>query len=312
MLCERPYKSYGTEFRCYQCVPCRIYVRRVWTHRMILESYSHKENCFGTFTYPDETRPVSLTKKHFQDFVKRFRNVVASDFRDARIRLFYSGEYGDQSGNAHYHAIIFGYPSCELGGTRYRAVRGSLRFECCDTCRRLHDAWQFGKIDNGTATVRSCQYVARYVNKKMTSRDDVRLNGREPEFVDMSRRPGIGVPYVRDVLGPVVARYISRESDIPVTLQHGGKHWPLGRTLRAELRKFLGINAKKDSYDGLQDVPGFKEFLAQKPSNQQVSEYLSAFDFAKREAAALAKVGDEQRILNLKAREGVFKKRSSI
>lgn len=145
----------------------------------------------------------------------------------------------------------------------------------------------------------------------MTSADDVRLNGRAPEFAEMSRRPGIGVPFVRESLGPALARYIRREGDIPVTLQHGGKHWPLGRTLRAEIRKFLGFE-KKDSYSDLQDVPGFAAFLEAKPSNKAVSEYLAAFDFAKREDALLRKVGDDQRILNLKAREGVFKKRSSI
>ena len=194
MLCERPYKSYGTEFRCYQCVPCRIYVRRVWTHRMILESYSHKENCFITLTYTDENRPCSLRKGDFQSFFKRFRDQVSRDFLGARLRVFYSGEYGDESSHAHFHAIVFGYPSCEFGRTRYRAVAGALRFECCEVCKRVHECWGYGKVDVGTATVKSCQYVARYVNKKMTSRDDVRLDGREPEFADMSRRPGIAVP----------------------------------------------------------------------------------------------------------------------
>lgn len=325
MLCERPYKSYGTEFRCGHCIPCRIYHRRVWTHRMVLESYSHAENCFVTLTYREEERPESLDKEECKLFFKRFRQQVATDFKRARVRVFYCGEYGDQSNHAHYHAIIFGYPSCERGDTRYRAVRGSLRFECCDTCKRVHDAWGHGKVHLGTVSQRSCQYVARYVNKKMTSADDLRLNGRAPEFAEMSRAPGIAIPYVREFLGPVVARYARSESDIPVTLAHGGREWPLGRTLRLELKKFLGIDTKNEtSLEALQKVPEISAFMAQldqasAPAQEKVEalkKFLIQYEIARREDVRLRKLVDDpankQRIANLKAREGIYKKRSSI
>lgn len=279
---------------------------------MMLEGMCHSENSFITLTFRDDNRPREVNVESFQNFFKRFRNDVAGRYAGGRVRVFYSGEYGDGSWHPHYHAIVFGYPPCERGGTKYRAVRGELRFECCDTCRMVHESWGFGKIDVGTATQKSFQYVARYVNKKMTSRDDVRLNGRHPEFAHQSRSPGIGIPFVREHLLPVLSRYIRFESDIPVTLEHGGKHWPLGRTLRNEIKKGLGFTAKSTSYDDLQDVPGIAEFLSKNPSNQEVVQYLANYQAWKRVNAALRKKEDVQRIRNLKAREGIYKKGSRL
>ena len=152
---------------------------------------------------------------------------------------------------------------------------------------------------------------------------DPALNGRHPEFAHQSRFPGIGVTYVREVLGPVVARYARSESDIPVTLRHGGKEWPLGRTLIRELKKYLykGEIPKRSSWDALQDVPEIAAFLESQAADlvsssqeklKALKEFLIQYELMRRSAAAAQFELDKQRIANLKSREGIFKKRGSI
>lgn len=220
---------------CGQCTPCRINRRRLWVHRMMLEMNMHGDNSFVTLTYSDENLPdgLSLEPKDPQDWLKRFRKAIAP----LRVRYYLVGEYGDETRRPHYHAALFGYPGCVYGSTRnYRLQRG-----CCPRCDLVSETWGKGGILLGQLTSESAQYVAGYVMKKMTSADDVRLDGRYPEFARMSRRPGIGsgaVPAIADAL-----RHFNldlTESDVPSALRHGPKILPLGRYLRRLIRKELG------------------------------------------------------------------------
>ena len=91
----------------------------------------------------------------------------------------------------------------------------------------------------------SARYVARYVIKKMTRFDDPRLGNRHPEFARMSLKPGIGAG-ILDNVATVITRYnlLTPEGDVPVTLRHGGLEWPLGRYLRKQLRRKLGLDER--------------------------------------------------------------------
>lgn len=108
------------------------------------------------------------------------------------------GEYGDQGGRPHYHAILFGYPPCIYGRTRYIGRGKARRFACCGDCELILNTWGKGFVEVGPCNSDTVQYVTGYVTKKMTSSKDKRLNGRPPEFVLMSRgrRPngGLGFP----------------------------------------------------------------------------------------------------------------------
>ncbi len=58
---------------------------------------------------------------------------------------------------------------------------------------RLNTVWGLGRVVVGTLTVESAQYVARYIMKKVNGPDQVNhYQGRTPEYVTMSRRPGLG------------------------------------------------------------------------------------------------------------------------
>lgn len=246
MICKNPFMRGSLPFGCGQCRPCRIKKRRLWVHRIMLESLQHGDNCFVTLTYDDKNLPSggTLVPKDFQDWLKRFRKRISPH----KIRYFGVGEYGERTQRPHYHAAIFGWPACSRGVVK----RGE---DCpCQSCRHIRETWQLGHILVGTLTKDSAGYIAGYVTKNLTEADNelnhsyrsnegILLGHRHPEFARMSKRPGIGAPAI-----PAIARaldsetgmvHIDREGDVPSVLQHGKKKHPLGRYLKEKLREEL-------------------------------------------------------------------------
>lgn len=236
MNCANPFVRQGQAFGCGQCLPCRINRKRIWTHRLMLEAREQKDNAFITLTYDDENLPPggTLDPAAARNFLKRLRKA----FQPQRFRYFLVGEYGEQTERPHYHAALFGVPSCRWGGSRYTKARSS----CCVECDRIRKAWPAGSIFVGDLTAESAAYVAGYVTKKLTSKDDERLHGRYPEFARMSNRPGIGAHFMDDVASSLLehSSVLDRCHDVPSQLCHGGRSWPLGRYLRRRLRERVG------------------------------------------------------------------------
>lgn len=220
VMCSKPYRQGVAEFGCGQCMPCRFNRRRLWTARLMLESYQHESSFFVTLTYSPEHYPSdgSVSVRHLQLFLKRLR----TDIAPAKIRYYAVGEYGDRSGRAHYHLVIFGLRDVGAIGR----------------------AWRFGMIHVGTVTPQSAGYVASYVCKKMTKEDDARLGGRRPEFARMSLRPGLGAGAVPVIAAAVNtkggAEYVVSNGDVPGVVRAEGEKWPLGRYLLAKLREAAG------------------------------------------------------------------------
>lgn len=96
-------------------------------------------------------------------------------------------------------------------------------------------------------------YIAGYVVKKMTHNQDIRLDGRNPEFARMSLRPGIGADAMHNVASEIL-RYGLEVHDVPTTLQYGGRHFPLGTYLRKKLREMVGQNEKIPSRSSVQQA----------------------------------------------------------
>lgn len=211
-------------------MPCRINKRRLWSHRIVLESLKHEESIFVTLTYSDDNLPSgnSLEPRALQLFLKRLRLRCSPH----KIRYFSVGEYGDQTQRPHYHLAIFG-----------------LGLWAADLIR---DIWSLGHTLTGTLTLESANYIAGYVTKKMTKEDDIRLNGRHPEFARMSLKPGIGGGAIGEIGSFLLTEQgqkliQSNGGDVPLFLQHGGRKLPLGRYLRNKLREFLQIENKGPS-----------------------------------------------------------------
>jgi len=233
----------------------------------MLESGLQSDNTFFTLTYSDsnliatnssgtanmtvEQRPT-LVKKDVQNWLKRFRKAIAP----LKIRLVYVGEYGDLTQRPHYHGAIFGYPNCLRGKTRYLVGPNRSQKSCCAHCDLIMDTWGRGHIMLGSLTAESAQYIAGYVTKKMTAKDDPRLLGRTPEFFQPSLNGAIGSAAMWDVASTLLQFNLDQtEADVPVSLRHGSRQLPLGRTLRKKLRTMIGReeNAPQAAIDQYQE-----------------------------------------------------------
>lgn len=238
MLCSKPHVMQGMAFGCGQCLPCRINKKRVWVHRLMLEAAQKKDNAFVTLTYSDENLPEGLTlvPKDVQDWLKRLRFQV----KPLRLRFFLVGEYGDRTSRPHYHVALFGYPPCGRGRTDHR------RANCCESCDRIRSSWGLGGIDVGTLTPESAAYIAGYVTKKLTNKDDPYvqqvLNGRHEEFARMSRHPGIGGEFADDIASVLLQHELVTPDLLPTSLRHGSRLLPLGSYLRNRIRERTGVS----------------------------------------------------------------------
>jgi len=168
---------------CGRCIGCRLERSRQWAMRCVHEASLHSTNCFITLTYRDDDLPRSgsLVMKHFQDFMKRLRFHVGSG-----VRYFHCGEYGDKLSRPHYHACLFNYDFPDK--LHYRTKFGVKLYYS----QSLEDLWGKGFCTIGDVTFESAAYVARYITKKITGEmSDAHYGDRSPEYVTMSRRPGI-------------------------------------------------------------------------------------------------------------------------
>jgi len=189
------YSDFPLKIPCGQCIGCRLERSRQWATRCVHEAELWPSNCFITLTYAPEFLPrginpdtgeidagaPSLNKRDVVLFLKRLRK----KFGDG-IRFFQCGEYGDKGGRPHHHMILFNFdfPDREF----FSANRGYPLF----TSKILSELWPFGLCSVADVTFESAAYVARYVTKKITgvlAHDH--YNGRLPEYITMSRRPGI-------------------------------------------------------------------------------------------------------------------------
>lgn len=296
MMCKNPYVgSEGLPFGCGQCMPCRFNKRRIWMHRIMLEAALYEDNSFVTLTYSDDNLPVggTLVPEHYQQWLKRLRLKVAP----SRFRFFLVGEYGDETQRPHYHAALFGFPTCVSGDTRISCIKRP-----CHWCQLVRDTWGHGNIMLGRLEDDSAGYMAGYVTKKMTHKDDTRLNGRFPEFGRMSLKPGIGYDALWDIANTLFMYELdSTLDDVPFVLMHGQKTLPLGRYLRQRLRTLIGKekNAPQAAMDKLS-----QELLPLRLAARASSENPSL------KAAVVASTAG--RVASMEARQKIYRKRKSL
>lgn len=181
---------------CGQCIGCRLRRSAQWAVRCVHESRMHDYSSYITLTYDDDHVPHdgSLTYRDFQLFMKRFRK----DFPD--VRYYMCGEYGEENGRPHFHAIIFGHFFRDRVFYKY-SPSGAPLFTSAELARY----WPFGFSSVGDCTFESAAYVARYVMKKVNGdkadehyrrvTEDGEVIWLKPEFTHMSLKPGIGATW---------------------------------------------------------------------------------------------------------------------
>jgi len=159
--------------------------------RCVHEAQMHESNSFVTLTYRDEelcfgyTHPT-LEPRLLQLFLKRLRKKYGNG-----IRFFACGEYGSDTRRPHYHAAIFGL---DFEDKKLCSTKNGNNLYHSDI---LDDIWTHGYCTIGDVTFESAAYVARYIMDKQLGPETTIYQelGIEPEFVRMSRRPGIGKPF---------------------------------------------------------------------------------------------------------------------
>jgi len=178
---------------CSRCIGCRLERSRQWAIRCMNEAQMHENNCFITLTYSPENvtfgggENLTLYPRHLQLFLKKLRKKYGNG-----IRFFACGEYGDRYHRPHYHAILFGH---DFHDRTLHSEREGIRL---DNSEELSKLWGLGDTKVGDVTFESAAYVARYQMKKKVGKTASYYNriGIIPEFVRMSRRPGIGTPWL--------------------------------------------------------------------------------------------------------------------
>lgn len=183
---------------CGNCIPCRIDEARQWATRCTHEHMMHKQQATGSFltiTYDDDNLPRgnSLDRDALVRFMKRLRKKMEKHEKRHKIpvrpiRFFACGEYGDTTLRPHYHVLLLSHdiPQRKLW-KRTPAGHDLYRSQW------LQEVWEMGNIDIGTVTTQTIRYATQYVLKKVTGEPAAEYyGGREPEFITMSRNPGLG------------------------------------------------------------------------------------------------------------------------
>ncbi len=202
------------EVQCGNCIGCRLDHARMWATRCMLEAEKYQENYFVTLTYDNNHLPYNIIQdidtetgevvkqeivetlrpKDLKDFLNNL-NTNQTRHYEMHTRYYSCGEYGDKRGRPHYHAILFNTHIPDLTLAE-KSHKGEVQW----TSDYIQKLWGKGIIRIGSVTWDSAGYVARYVMKKQKGQGAKIYEelGIEPEFVRMSRRPGIARDYYEE------------------------------------------------------------------------------------------------------------------
>jgi len=203
MFVERQGADTDITIPCGYCIGCRIARTREWALRCTHEAMQHDSCRFVTLTYDPAKLPAggSLRPDDLTRFFKRVRK------RLGKFRYFACGEYGDELSRPHYHVNFFGLvipDEALLYSTResdHPAFSSPI----------LEQLWGFGHVHIGLFSTDTARYTASYIFKKVAGRlarqhycrvdGDGVVHHLHPEFVRMSRSPGIGAGWLREFTG---------------------------------------------------------------------------------------------------------------
>lgn len=174
---------------CGKCVGCKLEHSRQWAVRCMHEKRMHTASCFLTLTYNNQNLPAgnTLVLRDLQLFMKRYRKIAGNG-----VRFFACGEYGEKTNRPHYHVLLL---SNDFSDKREVTSGPDYKLYTSPTMSTL---WTSGNHIIGDVTFNSAAYVARYCVKKISGpKASEHYKGRTPEFLVMSRRPGIGTAYLQ-------------------------------------------------------------------------------------------------------------------
>lgn len=177
------------------------------------------------------------TQDEFSLFMMRLRKKFGKG-----IRFLMCGEYGTDNdghlGRPHYHAIIFNHDFADK--ELYKENNGNRLYRS-DALDKLWtdpvSGMQMGYCSVGSVTIESAGYVARYALKKVTGKNKDNIDPKtglkyyqkvchktgviydiEPEYLNMSRMPGIGQGWLESFKNEVLQHDTVLKGDFAVPL----------------------------------------------------------------------------------------------
>lgn len=196
--------------------------------RLMHELPYWNSSCFITLTYDDDHTDGQLHKTHLQDFFREIR-------RGSKIRYFSCGEYGDNTGRPHYHAIIFGFDVLP------HKDHIKLKF------------WKYGNVFVGEVTPHSCRYVCDYIFKAYSGDfGDRYYDGFVKPFRLLSK--GIGRRFIED-------HYLS-------IIQHG---YMTNKGLRSSIPRYY-LKRMDINTAGLRELADVYDYVPKEELNESGSE----------------------------------------
>lgn len=235
----------------------------MWAIRCQHEASTWSSNLFLTLTYAEDSLAWhrSLVADDLQRFLKRLRKgldgeEVSPDGSGRRpIRYFACGEYGSKTSRPHFHLLLFNLRLPDWSPRSGRAEADSLS-----------ELWPDGMHSVSAFTAGRARYVAGYAAKKVRGRiareraygvyhpETGEYFERRPEFVLMSRRPGIGHFWYERFHGDLQRGYV---------VERGGVRKRLPRFYREKLLRSpdfaMADEERRDAYirsvDPAEDSP---------------------------------------------------------
>jgi len=301
------------ELPCGQCIGCRLDYSKQWANRCMLEAKQYQHNYVLTLTYAPEYLPINtlcdkesgeitevgtLMPKHLQKFMKDLRRYYdyhynyKSDMKynetlkiwegtNAGIRFYACGEYGDLSERPHYHVICFNTPIYDLVPFFKNELGDQIYLS--DTIEKI---WGKGNISVMELTWNSAAYVARYVMKKQKgpdAEDYYKSKGIEPEFVRMSRSPGIARFYYDEHKDDIY------KNDEMIILQKG-------KPQKVKPAKYYDRLFDLEEPEKLQALKEIRKMIAEEKMKQE----LQKTDLDKNEYLAVKEATTKEKIKSLK------------
>lgn len=180
-LADRP-----IAIRCGNCYGCKLDKARDWSLRCSHEAQLYESSLFLTLTYENPPADCGESCQHagptlrpsdFVKFMKRLRKARPNQ----RVRFFQCGEYGPTTLRPHHHALLFNFGVSDSQRCRKSGDYYLYRSE------ELEQLWTHGKVEFGEVNFRTASYIARY-----TVKESITPHNAHPDYLTMSRRPGIG------------------------------------------------------------------------------------------------------------------------
>lgn len=229
----------GIKIPCGKCAGCKLEHSRQWAVRCMHEKRLHNDSAFLTLTYSDEHLPRgnTLVLSDLQNFMKRYREHFRSNYGKTNIRFFACGEYGSRTSRPHYHVLML--DTCLPDN---RLIKSGPQYNLYDSAL-LSRMWTKGHHAIGDVTFESAAYVARYCMKKNQNGKTVD-DGRLPEFITMSRNPGLGSGYFEKYKSEIISHDTIIVNGVPAALPrfYDGK---ISLTETQQIGLYTGMELRK-------------------------------------------------------------------